>query len=125
MDDEIRIALFSILDDKAFGLDGYTSLFFKRHWEIIYGDFIVIMRLFFDTLTLPKCVNATRIALVPKIENPISVNDFRLISYCNVMYKCISKVIVNKLKVIIPNVICPSQTIFVSGHQITNAILLT
>jgi hypothetical protein len=83
------------------------------------------MRLFFDTLTLPKCVNATRIAFVPKIENPISVNDFRLISYCNVMYKCISKVIVNKLKVIIPNVICPSQTIFVSGHQITNAILLT
>jgi hypothetical protein len=44
------------------------------------------------------------------------VNDFRLISYCNVMYKCISKVIVNKLKVIIPNAICPSQTIFVSGH---------
>ena len=35
------------------------------------------MRYFFDFSILPRCVNATRINLVPKIENPIIINDFR------------------------------------------------
>lgn len=35
------------------------------------------MRYFFDFSTLPRCVNATKITLVPKIENPIIINDFR------------------------------------------------
>lgn len=35
------------------------------------------MRYFFDFFTLPRCVYATRITLVSKIENPIIINDFR------------------------------------------------
>ena len=106
-DDEIKAALFSIPCDKARGPNGYTSLFFKRCWKIIGNDFIAVVRYFFDTSTLPRCVNATWIALVPKVENPTSMKDFRSMSCCNVTHKCISKVIVNKLK-ILPNVIGPS-----------------
>lgn len=32
--DEIKKAMFSIGDDKALGLDGYTSAFFKNTWSI-------------------------------------------------------------------------------------------
>ena len=70
------------------------------------------MKYFFELFTLPRCVNATRIALVPKVENHVTMNDFRPISYCNVMYKCISKVIVSRLQLILPDVIRPSQTSF-------------
>jgi hypothetical protein len=95
--DENMEVLFSIPNDKAPSPDSYTSLFFKRSWGILGSDFIDAVKYFFELFTLPRCVNATRIALVPKVENHVTMNDFRPISYCNVMYKCISKVIVSRL----------------------------
>ena len=124
-DDEIRQALFSISDDKAPGPDGFTSLFYKRTWDIIGSDFRAAVRYYFSTCAMPRCVNATRIALVPKVESPQSMDDFRPISCCNVLYKCISKVIANRFKAVLPDVIGLSQSAFVRGRQITDAILLT
>ena len=124
-DDEIRHALFSIPDDKAPGPDGYTSLFFKKAWDIIGTDFRAAVRYFFDTNNMPRCVSATRIALVPKVENPKSMGDFRPISCCNVLYKCISKVIVNRFKAVLPDVIGVSQSAFVPGRRISDNILLS
>jgi len=106
-DDEIKKTLFSI-PHKAFGLDGYTSLFFKRSWDIISKDFIATMRYFFDSSTLPRCVNATRISLISKIETLMIMNNFRRISCSNVIYKYISKVIVSGLKGMLVDVIGPS-----------------
>ena len=71
------------------------------------------------------CINATRIVLVPKVETLTTMDDFRHISCCNVMYKYISKVIVNRLKGIFSDVIRPAQIVFVPERQISNAILLT
>ena len=48
-DDEIRQALFSIPDDKAPRPDGYTSLFFKRAWDIIGEEVRAAVRFFFTT----------------------------------------------------------------------------
>ncbi|KAJ6904458.1 hypothetical protein NC652_022464 [Populus alba x Populus x berolinensis] len=91
--EEIKAALFSIPDKKAAGPDGFNGLFFKKSWHIIGADFTEAVRFFFSHNSMPHCVNATRIALVPKIENPACMNDYRPISCCNVMYKCISKII--------------------------------
>ncbi|KAG6780113.1 hypothetical protein POTOM_012965 [Populus tomentosa] len=123
--EEIKAALFSIPDNKAPGPDGFTSLFFKRCWDIIGAEFLAAIKYFFDHTTLPRCVNATRIALVPKVENPTCMDDYRPISCCNVMYKCISKIMVARLKTILPEVIGPSQSAFVPGRQISDNILLT
>ncbi|XP_031260174.1 uncharacterized protein LOC116118323 [Pistacia vera] len=81
--DEVRIALFSIPDDKALGPDGFTSLFFKWAWDIIGTDFRDAVKHFFATNEMLRCVNATRIALVPKVESPSRMTGFRPISCCN------------------------------------------
>lgn len=44
------------------------------------------------------------IALISKVKDPKSVNDFRPISLCNVLYKVIAKVVANRLKCILPNI---------------------
>jgi hypothetical protein len=124
-DDDIKAALFSIPDAKAPGPDGYNALFYKKSWDIIRVDFIAAIRFFFSTNTLPRCVNATRVALVPKKESPATLNDFRPISCCNVIYKCISKLLVIRLKVALVDVIGPSQSAFLPGRNISDAILLT
>jgi hypothetical protein len=70
------------------------------------------VRYFFYFSTLLKCVNATKIFLVLKVETLTTMNNFRPISCCNMMYKCISKVIMNRSKGIFPEVIGLVQTIF-------------
>ena len=52
-----------------------------------------------------ESLNSTFIALIPKVENPKRVVEFRLISLCNVVYKLIAKVVVNRLKKILTHVI--------------------
>ncbi|KAJ6897578.1 hypothetical protein NC652_024398 [Populus alba x Populus x berolinensis] len=51
---------------KAPGPDGFTALFFKRCWNIIGVEFIAAIKHCFRRSNIPCCVNATRIALVPK-----------------------------------------------------------
>lgn len=69
-------------------------------------------------------LNSTFIALIPKLNAPTFVSDFRLISLCNVLYKIVSKVITNRLKHIIPMIISDNQSTFISGRSITDNILL-
>jgi mannosylglycoprotein endo-beta-mannosidase len=123
--EDIKAALFSIPDNKSPGPDGYNALFFKKSWEIIKDDFIAAIRYFFSKNSLPRCVNATRVALVPKQEHPTCLNDFRPISCCNVIYKCIAKLIVVRLKTALADVVGHSQTAFLPGRNISDAILLT
>nr|TKS17240.1 hypothetical protein D5086_0000020710 [Populus alba] len=123
--EDIKAALFSIPDNKSPGPDGYNALFFKKSWEIIKDDFTAAIRYFFNKNSLPRCVNATRVALVPKKEHPQCLNDYRPISCCTVLYKCIAKLIVVRLKTALTDVVGPSQTAFIPGRNISDAILLT
>ena len=45
-----------------------------------------------------KETNHSFIALIPKGNNVASVNQFRSISLCNMLYKIISKLLANRLK---------------------------
>ena len=80
-------------------------LYYSREIKTLLVRLHYCCEVFFYFPILLGCVNATKIVLVMKIETPTTMNDFKLISYCNIMYKYISKVIVNRLKGIFPEVI--------------------
>jgi len=78
--DDIKQVLFSINDDKAPGPDGYTSVFFKKAWNIVGDDFFSAVQDFFASGEILKQLNHSIIALVPKSANTNSAADYRPIS---------------------------------------------
>ncbi|GKB76435.1 RNA-directed DNA polymerase, eukaryota, reverse transcriptase zinc-binding domain protein [Tanacetum coccineum] len=56
---------------------------------------------------------------------PQKVSDFRPIACCNVIYKCISKILTNRIKLALNHIVDDNQSAFVPGRAITDNILLT
>lgn len=90
---KIKCAMFSTDSKKAPGLNGFGAGTFKQNWDIVGHDIIEAVRSFFINKKLLKSWNSTTISLIPKVI-PATIRDFRPIACCNVVYKCISKVLV-------------------------------
>ncbi|GJY87332.1 RNA-directed DNA polymerase, eukaryota, reverse transcriptase zinc-binding domain protein [Tanacetum coccineum] len=97
LDEEIKAAMFGIKYDKAAGLDGFTSKFFKKSWAIVGPD-----------LKVPK-----------------KLSDYIRITCCNMVYKCISEVLTNRLKEGLDVLVDINQCAFIPGRHISDNILLT
>jgi hypothetical protein len=123
--EEIKHAMFSLKNNKAPGLDGFNAGFFKRMWHIV-GEYVInAISSFFQTRRMLKEMNATSISLIPKVANPMRLTDFHPISCCNTVYKCIAKIIAGRIKAVLPSLVGPYQTAFISGRRISDNILLS
>ncbi|KAL2938255.1 LINE-1 retrotransposable element ORF2 protein [Bienertia sinuspersici] len=123
-DKEIKQAIFSIPSNKAPGLDGYNSCFFKEAWSVVGQDVIRAVREFFASGKLLKEVSVTTLTMVPKVQTPNNVGDYRPIACCSTIYKCISKLLCSKLRAILPDIISPNQGAFVTGRSIMHNALI-
>lgn len=67
-------------------------------------------------------LKSTFIALIPKKSNPDVVSVFHPIIFCHVLYKLVSNVITNGLKLIMHYIISINQSTFIMDRLITNNI---
>ncbi|XP_042972927.1 uncharacterized protein LOC122304723 [Carya illinoinensis] len=103
--------------------DGFLAHFYQNHWESIGNEtsnFVLKILNQGDSL---KGVNDTFITLIPKVKDPKTVFEFRPISLYNVSYKIVAKVLANRLKLILPDIISLNQSAFVPGRLITDNVV--
>ncbi|KAG7563908.1 Reverse transcriptase domain [Arabidopsis suecica] len=123
-DEAIKTCLFKMPRNKTPGPDGFPTEFFKSTWSIIGHDLTLGVRQFFLDSFIPSALNSTSLVLIPKRPGAIEVKDFRPISCLNTVYKIISRLLVDRLKVLLPDLILPNQTAFVKGRLLMENVLL-
>ncbi|KAL5569345.1 hypothetical protein UlMin_025920 [Ulmus minor] len=110
---------------KAPGPDGMTSLFYKSYWQTVGGDVIALVQDFFRSNRLLPELDYSNIVLIPKTDKPTSMNHYRPISVCNLVYKVIVKLLADRIKPLLQDLICPTQGAFVSGRSIhDNSVII-
>jgi hypothetical protein len=100
------------------------SIFYKKFWDIVGEKVTEEVLGVLNGGPMPPDWNETCIVLIPKTTNPDCMKDLRPISLCNVVYKLVSKVLANRLKLILDDIISPNQSAFVPGRMISDNILL-
>ena len=71
-----------------------------------------------------KSINSTFISLIPKVPRASDLKVFRPISLVSGIYKIISKVLANRLRIVMDRIISIPQNAFVKGRQILDSVLI-
>ncbi|GJS20669.1 RNA-directed DNA polymerase, eukaryota, partial [Tanacetum coccineum] len=116
--DEIRSAVWDCGENKSPGPDGFTFEFFRRYWEFIGPDFCDAVEHFFVNGSFSKGCNSSFIALIPKVPDAKFVNDYRPISLIGSVYKVVTKIMANRLALVIADIVSETQSAFVAERQI-------
>ncbi|GKB42380.1 RNA-directed DNA polymerase, eukaryota, reverse transcriptase zinc-binding domain protein [Tanacetum coccineum] len=116
--DEIKRAVWDCGIDKSPGPDGFMFGFYRQYWKIIESDVVDAVICFFQQGYFPKGGNSSFIALIPKTPDANMVKDFRPISLIWSLYKIIAKILVNRLVVVLGNLVNEVQSVFVVDREI-------
>jgi hypothetical protein len=79
--------------------------FFQKHWPYIGAQVRCAVLNCLNLSIFDPDINFTYIALIPKSDLASNVSEFCPISLCSVLHKLIAKVLANRLKQVLPNVI--------------------
>ncbi|XP_062020902.1 uncharacterized protein LOC133737340 [Rosa rugosa] len=122
--DDVHQAVFELGALKAPGPDGFSGTFYQSYWDIVKDIVLKASAQTFAITSVLESFNCTHIALIPKVDVPQLATHFRPIALCNFAYKILTKIISNRLKPFMPDLISENQLAFVTGRQIHDNILM-
>ncbi|KAL3689560.1 hypothetical protein R1sor_015869 [Riccia sorocarpa] len=120
---EIEKVIFGMKTNKAPGLDGLTIEVLQICWDFV-GDSCVklIHTIWAKKKVLPAdCMEV--IKLIPKGGDRKLLGNWRPISLMSLTYKIVAKLLANRVKIVLPNLVDIQQTGFVQGRHISDNVL--
>ncbi|GJR01950.1 RNA-directed DNA polymerase, eukaryota [Tanacetum coccineum] len=116
--DEIERAVWDRDTDKSPGPDGFTFGFSRHYWNILKSDVVDVVTSFFHHGQFSKGSNSSFIALILKTRDGNMVKDFRPISLIGSMYKIIAKILVNRIVLVLGDLVNEVHSAFIADRQI-------
>ncbi|XVE62150.1 hypothetical protein DITRI_Ditri06bG0095700 [Diplodiscus trichospermus] len=101
---------------------GLIGFFYQKYWEVLRKDVCKIVKSFFHIGKVLKEINRIDIVLIPKVKNPEIVEQFKHIGFRNFVYKVIAKVMVNRLRPYLRELVTQNHNAV--GRQINDNILV-
>ena len=98
---EVEKGLKQMHPKTALSPDGMPPLFYQHFWPTVRETVICNTLNFLNHGMAPPKLHETHIVLIPKTKDPIRVTDYWPISLCNMAYKLASKVMANRMKVVL------------------------
>ncbi|GKV01589.1 hypothetical protein SLEP1_g14135 [Rubroshorea leprosula] len=123
-EEEVRQAVWSCESSKAPGPDGFNFKFVKEMWGTLKEDVMGYVSDFHKHGKLVRGINSSFIVLVPKVNSPQKIEEFRPISLVGVMYKLIAKLLARRLSSVMNGIIGENQMAFVSGRLLVDSVVI-
>ena len=97
-EEELNKIISSFQKGKIPGLDGFTLECFLGFYDFLKDGLLKVVRESQRKGKFLGAMNATFITLILKKQKGETFEDFRPISWCNMVYKIIAKIIAQRLK---------------------------
>jgi hypothetical protein len=104
------------------GPDGISQELFQTYWEEIKMDLTNIVNDMYRKGTTLDQQKRCIIISLPKSKNATSMNDFRPITILNTDLKLLTRIIINRLRPWIPELINPGQHCGLAGMTVFDAL---
>ena len=119
----IRKVVFAFPRNKSPGLDGLTAETLQGCWEFIGQDCCNLVQSYWSSGKLSKQIAAAVIKLLYKGVDRTLLKNWRPILLLNCPYKIIAKILANRLKDLLPELVDHQQTGFVQGRHVQDNVM--
>ena len=107
--------------NKSPGDDGIVSEFYQKYWYLIKTELTNVIQTILENNTLAPSQCKAILTLLYKKGEREDIGNWRPISLLNTDYKIITKVLAERVKIVLPKIIHPDQKGFINGRNISDA----
>lgn len=120
--EEIDMVISNLPTDKTPGPDGFNTDFIKKCWHIVKFSFYELCQALHSGDVCLQRINGSYITLIPKVDGPVIASDFRPISLLNISVKIITKLLANRLQLVIQSLVHKNQYGFIKSRTIQDCL---
>jgi hypothetical protein len=120
--EDIDMVVAKLPSNKAPEFDGFNGLFLKKCWHIIKENIYQLCFDFFEGKIDLQSINTSFITSVPKVNTPSGMNDFMPISLINCVVKVNTKLLGNRLQLVVIPLVHKNQYVFIKSRTIQDCL---
>jgi hypothetical protein len=119
---EIDQIIKNLPTNKSSGPDGFNMDFVRKCWLVIASNFYELCDKFYDGSICKDSINGSYVTLIPKHNSPASVGDYMSISLLNTSVKVLTKLLANRLQLVITKLVHQNQYDFLKARTIQDCL---